>query len=1033
MGKFYTLPKVEIARHQPLSDETMQRLRKAEYIAIDTETTGLVRHTDRAVLLSLSTGNDRIVVWEDQFESVREIIEDPTKTLFMWNANFDTWMLLNAGIDIYRNCDYDHFRVWDGMVMHALVDTSLPHGLKWACNQALGVKMVDFKKVFGDQMVKRGLRPAKTLYQIFTDPTNEEVVAHYAGLDAWATFWLVVNLRTELQKRKTSEGIFYGDLQEYFVETEVPFTRVLYELERAGLIVNIEKLDAQIPIIRGKMEKIVKWFAVQTGNPLINLQNNTDMPKLFFETLGFKPLSYTDSGKPQLDKNFLNKIKSQSAEARKLLEYRDHVKSLRTYINGLKAKLKGTMVHCEFKQTGADTGRLSSKSPNMQNQPPWIREVFEPYLGYRLAARDYQQLEMYILAHRTGDETMIQAIFDERDLHSSTAAVMFKVPYEDIMAARRRDDEIDAAKKAGKDYVPLTEYEKKCLGHRKASKAVNFGLVYGMGASKLAATLNVDIDEAKKLIAQYFNTFPRIKEYFERRINAACEKGYSETHLGRRRTINELFSTVRSDYAKGVRMVKNSEIQGCKPASARILTDMGMIPIGEAPDTGVVWTGAEWAQYTKLNRGSWELAHIHLKNGQTIKCDTRHAVLTLRDDGYEFTYFEDLQPGDRVCLSMAEPLDFGTWRPAGEAYWMGFCVGNAYASGTRSALAVTVGDRKDRYSMRFKAEQCQRWVEQRTQGYVPPIRTHSGKQCLTVAIQNKQLKEDWIEKGYPWGCKAPDKYVPTCMWSSSLEDRKAFLVGLLDADGTTGGGPNSHGQPALHMSSPRLLREVQILFRTVGVETQFRELKTGYYKLLINGGQAAEHLGYGERAKTVVRDMPAPLFIVNNFVEQCPLGLWETGSSNQVLLSRLRNGGTTSIYKLREMAREAGITLPTHYATYEVVSKEALGYEETTYTLSVDHPSHRFDGEGVIHKNTAADICKMAMIKLYKDPWMRAQGVRLCLQIHDEIVVHAPEEIVYTDEFNERFAHCMETALPDGMKVPLRTDGKTGVNWLETK
>ena len=573
MGKFAVLPPTMLIKTRQEAEKALAQLRigkggkRSRVVAIDTETTGLSRQRDYALIMSLSTGPNRYAIWPEAFAYFTEYIEDPELQLLMWNANFDTWMLRNAGIDIYRNCDRTTYRVFDAMIMHALDYDDRPHTLKYAAKELLGIVMVDFKATFGAQMRTR------KLHEIFLDPANEPVVANYAGLDAYSTFALAVALQKKLLA--TNTGVEeYPTLWDYFRHTEVPFTRVLFECESNGIGLDKHRLIAIAPELDRKMIAIMRWFVKKTKKVGINLNSNPQMIELFFGDLGYNPPSYTEKGAPQLPQKWLSRIASDGCVyADKLLAYRDLKKKQATYVRGLLKLEHRGRIHTTYKQAGARTGRLSSAAPNLQNQPGYIRFAYIAGEEKVLIARDYSQLEMRILAHFSQEPNLIQAIRGGQDVHNSCAALMFKIPYDEIKAARDRDDEIDELKKAGLPYEPLSDREKECLTARKAAKTVNFGLLYGMGPQKLSRDLRIKVEVAKDYIRTYFQQMPGVQDHLRRVISAAEESGVVTTILGRRRQIPGIWSHLRGDIAQAERRAKNTPIQG----TAADVTKMAMI------------------------------------------------------------------------------------------------------------------------------------------------------------------------------------------------------------------------------------------------------------------------------------------------------------------------------------------------------------------------------------------------------------------------------------------------------------------------
>lgn len=579
MSKFRLLPPAEAIETAEAAQSLVEELRGAKILAVDTETTGLNRPGDYAIILAVSDGERRWAIWPAGIPAFQDLLENPEVKLILHNANFDQWMLRNAGIDLDRHARPDHYRVYDTMVMHALLHDHAPHDLKTLAREYLGIEMIPFSTVFSKDLRKRRDGGHKSLEDVLLAPENRDTVLNYAALDAYATFLLFVELREELRLAKiTKWGSPYDSLWDYYLQTEVPFTKVLWHMELAGVSIDQEDLLARKPELEAKILTLEKWFIKETGNLSINLKSTPQLSKLFFETFNYTPFSYTEKGAPQLNAAALERWATDGCEfSRNLLEHRDLHKKLKTYVIGILKSIcvRTGRLHATFNQTGARTGRLSSSSPNLQNQPAYIRSAYIAKPGHRLKVSDYAQLEMRILAHVSRDETLCKAILSGQDVHTATAAKMFKVPYGDIMEARRIDD----LPEGHPEKYELSDYQNGLLLKRKAAKTINFGLMYGQGPGKLAFSLGIRLDEAKKFIDQYFKTFPKVTTYFSRAIDAATTVGYCQTVLGRRRLVPNLLSAIRGDAAQAKRKVKNSPIQG----SAADITKMAMLKLWEDP------------------------------------------------------------------------------------------------------------------------------------------------------------------------------------------------------------------------------------------------------------------------------------------------------------------------------------------------------------------------------------------------------------------------------------------------------------------
>ncbi|MBO5656718.1 MAG: DNA polymerase I, partial [Agathobacter sp.] len=236
----------------------------------------------------------------------------------------------------------------------------------------------------------------------------------------------------------------------------------------------------------------------------------------------------------------LDKLKQEYPIVSDILEYRQLTKLKSTYADGLANYIEGDgKIHTNFNQTITATGRLSSTEPNLQNIPirielgRMIRRVFLPMDGDVVVDSDYSQIELRILAHLSGDETMIQAYRQEADIHKITASQVFHVPMEEV--------------------TPI---------HRRNAKAVNFGIVYGISAYGLSEDLGIAPYEAKEYIESYFKTYPKIKEFLDKTVADAKETGYSTTLFGRIRPIPELSSSNFMQRQFGERVAMNAPIQG---------------------------------------------------------------------------------------------------------------------------------------------------------------------------------------------------------------------------------------------------------------------------------------------------------------------------------------------------------------------------------------------------------------------------------------------------------------------------------------
>ncbi|MBQ5750613.1 MAG: DNA polymerase I, partial [Bacteroidaceae bacterium] len=376
-------------------------------------------------------------------------------------------------------------------------------------------------------------------------PVNE--VCEYAAEDADVTWQLYELLREELHKEQMTQ---------LFEEIEMPLVRVLAEMEMAGVRVDVEALRASAQSLE---ERIVALEAEihQLAGVTFNIASPRQVGEVLFEHLKIDAKARkTKSGQYSTTEEVLERLRPNHPIVGKILDMRGLRKLLSTYVNALPELInaKTGKIHTSFNQTVTATGRLSSSNPNLQNIPirdadgREIRRAFVASPGCRFFSADYSQIELRIMAHMSGDVAMIEAFNSGADVHTATAAKIFKVPFEEVTSDMRRK-----------------------------AKTANFGIIYGISTFGLAERLSVSRPEAKTLIDGYFATYPRIKEYMAQCIEEARKCGYVTTVCGRRRMLPDINShnaTVRG-YAE--RNAINAPIQG----SAADIIKIAMIRIYE--------------------------------------------------------------------------------------------------------------------------------------------------------------------------------------------------------------------------------------------------------------------------------------------------------------------------------------------------------------------------------------------------------------------------------------------------------------------
>ncbi len=421
----------------------------------------------------------------------------------------------------------------DTMILAWLDNPETAVGLDAMADKMFGHKMIKFKET-----VKNG--------EDFSKVTVEDA-ATYAAEDAVFTLRLFAALSQKLQ---TKEPIIYKE----FFEIEMPFMRLLLEMEKEGITVDREKLKELLIKNEGEIEAIKKEIFALTGYEF-NINSTKQLSDILFERLGLKSVKKTKTGL-STDERSLQKMIDAHPVIEKILNYRELFKLKSTYIEPLlelSAKNPQSKIFTSFLQTGTATGRLSSKNPNLQNIPTktesgrQIRYAFVPTSGKIFVGLDYSQIELRLLAHFSEDETLVNAFLQGRDIHLETAQKIFGS---------------EAAKE-----------------NRNKAKTINFGLLYGMGSQKLADSLSIGTKEAKELIDSYFASFPTVKNFLESIKARAKERGFVETMMGRKRFF-EFRNVGARDEAMYLREAVNTVFQG----SAADIIKLAMLRIKKIVD-----------------------------------------------------------------------------------------------------------------------------------------------------------------------------------------------------------------------------------------------------------------------------------------------------------------------------------------------------------------------------------------------------------------------------------------------------------------
>ena len=373
----------------------------------------------------------------------------------------------------------------------------------------------------------------------------EEGIESFGEHPARALYELGVRQRVQLKE---------NNLERVYAEIELPLARVLGDMEREGFLVDADALRALGEEFRAHIALLTDEIAALMG-ARINLNSPKQLGEMLFDKMGLPAPKKTQRGY-STSAEVLENLAAGHEVCAKILEYRKYQKLESTYIDSLlNLQDAAGRIHSRFDQVATATGRISSAEPNLQNIPVrtelgrQIRRAFIARPGCVLVDADYSQIELRVLAHMSGDETMIEAFREGQDIHARTAAEVYGVPLEQVTHEMR-----------------------------SASKAVNFGIVYGISDFTLARNISVSRKEAKEFIERYFERYPGVKRYMDAAVAEGREKGYVTTLMGRRRYLPELASANFNLRSFGERCAMNSPIQG----TAADIIKLAMIRVADA-------------------------------------------------------------------------------------------------------------------------------------------------------------------------------------------------------------------------------------------------------------------------------------------------------------------------------------------------------------------------------------------------------------------------------------------------------------------
>ena len=511
-------------------DALIAEIESAKLLAFDTETTSLDAMQAELVGLSFCIEAGRacyLPVGHDYpgapaqldrdavLAKLKPLLENPDLPKVGQHIKYDMNVLSQYGIAV-QGVAFDTM-----LESYVLNSTGSRHDMDTLALKYLGMKTTKYEEICG-----------KGAKQISFSQVDIEDATGYAAEDADITLRLHERLWPELQGTETLASVFS--------DIEMPLVPVLARMEQAGVLIDGKQLGVQSREMAEQILQIEKDAHEEAEQPF-NLGSPKQLQEILFGKLGLPVIRKTPKGQPSTAEDVLQELAGDYELPRLVLEYRSLSKLKSTYTDKLPEQInpRTERVHTSYHQAVAATGRLSSSDPNLQNIPirtpqgRRIREAFVAPPGWLVMACDYSQIELRIMAHLSGDEGLLKAFREGVDVHRSTAGEVFGVPYEKV------DD-----------------------GQRRAAKAINFGLMYGMSAFGLAKQLNIGRVEAQAYMDTYFLRYPGVQDFMEATRESAREKGYVETLFGRRLYLPDIKASNMQRRQGAERAAINAPMQG---------------------------------------------------------------------------------------------------------------------------------------------------------------------------------------------------------------------------------------------------------------------------------------------------------------------------------------------------------------------------------------------------------------------------------------------------------------------------------------
>ena len=507
----------------------LDKLSAADAIGLDTETTSLDALGARLVGISIAfaageavyiplghtpTAAPQQLPLDDVLGRLKSHLENPALKKIGQNLKYDQHIFANYGIALQGIAG-------DAMLASYIIESHKGHGLDELAERWLGLPTITYESLCG--------KGAKQIS--FADVAIEQA-AEYAAQDADFALRIEGRLKAQMDDKQ----------RDMYAEMELPVAQVLFEMERNGVLIDKNELARQSHELGSRLLSL-EQTAYQTAGQPFNLNSPKQLQEILFDKMGIptKGLKKTASGGTSTNEAVLEQLAADYPLPKIILENRSLAKLKSTYTDKLPEMINPATgrVHTTYAQAVAITGRLASNNPNLQNIPirteegRRVRRAFVAPEGSRIVSADYSQIELRIMAHLSGDKTLIDAFNHGEDIHRRTAAEIFGTAPEHVSSEQRR-----------------------------YAKTINFGLIYGMGQYGLAKALGIDNLSAKNFIDRYFARYPGVAEYMQRTKEQAAAQGYVETLFGRRLYLPGLHSKNGTERAGAERAAINAPMQG---------------------------------------------------------------------------------------------------------------------------------------------------------------------------------------------------------------------------------------------------------------------------------------------------------------------------------------------------------------------------------------------------------------------------------------------------------------------------------------